>query len=103
MRFITGHQQKGEPAVHDWKGLADAETTLVVYMGLANLETIAKELIKAGLSKHTPVAAIQSGTLPEERRCFSTLAKIAKDVKREAFEPPTLIIIGKVVALSPYR
>lgn len=97
VRFLTGHQQKGEPIEHDWKGLADPMTTLVVYMGLANLENIANNLIKNGLPKNTPVAAIQDGTTEKERKHIGKLSTIATELKKKKFEPPVLIIIGKVV------
>ena len=100
VRFVTGHQQKGDAVSLDWKGLADPETTLVLYMGLTHLDDIADNLITHGLPKETPVAAIQEGTTKSERACFSTLENIHKDVSKENFQPPTLIIVGKVVSLA---
>lgn len=100
VRFITGHQQKGEPAHMDWAGLAHEDTTLVIYMGLTNLENITKNLISHGLAKNTPVAAIQDGTTSNERKCFSTLENIYNDLQDKEFIPPTIIVIGKVVSLA---
>ncbi len=103
VRFVTGHQQKGEAAHLDWKGLADPETTLVIYMGLTHLDEIAQNLIKHGLPKDTPVAAIQEGTTDNERACFSTLADIHAEVTKQDFQAPTLIIVGRVVGLASNR
>jgi len=100
VRYITGHQQKGKPVEHDWKGLADKNTTLVLYMALANLSNITDELIKHGMNAKTPAIAIQEGTMKTERVCLATLATIAKKTKKLGFEPPTIIIIGKVVGLA---
>ncbi|MCD6036009.1 MAG: cobA [Rickettsiales bacterium] len=100
VRFITGHQQKGEPVALDWRGLADPHTTLVVYMGLANLEEITSNLIEHGLPKDTPAAAIQEGTTVAERLHISTLQNLSLAVTALGFVPPTLIIIGKVVGLA---
>ena len=100
VRYITGHCQKGQKLVMDWPGLACADTTLVIYMGLANLHEITDELIKAGLDKNTPGAAIQEGTTKGQRKLISTLGDIAETLKIHEFEPPTLIIIGKVVGLA---
>jgi uroporphyrin-III C-methyltransferase len=100
VRFITGHQQKGEPVELDWKGLANSETTLVVYMGLANLENIANKLMEHGLPAKTPVAVIENGTLAEEKYLVAELDKVAAMVKDAAFVPPTLVIIGNVVAIG---
>jgi len=101
VRFITGHQQKGEKIDLDWQGLADPKTTLVVYMGLANLKEICRNLIKAGLPKKTPAAAIQEGTTAKEQIFFSALDKLYNVTVKQNLQPPTLIIIGNVAALSP--
>jgi uroporphyrin-III C-methyltransferase/precorrin-2 dehydrogenase/sirohydrochlorin ferrochelatase/uroporphyrin-III C-methyltransferase len=100
VRFVTGHQQKGEPVNLDWQGLADPNTTIVFYMGLTHLEEIAQNLISHGLPKETPAAAIQEGTTKTERACFSTLQHIHTDVTQRNFAAPTLIIVGKVVELG---
>lgn len=100
VRFITGHQQKGEPVVQDWSGLADPMTTLVIYMGLANLEVIAEKLIAAGLPAETPVAAIQDGTTEQEKRVYAPLNTIGAEVKRAELEAPVLVIIGNVVTMA---
>ncbi len=100
VRFITGHMQKGKPVKLDWKGLIDPETTLVVYMGLANLHNICVSLVKHGMAKSMPVAAIQSGTTENERILFGRIDTIAKKIQQAKLEPPTLIIIGKVVNIG---
>lgn len=100
VRFITGHQQKGVPVEQDWKGLADNNTTLVIYMGLANLGETTKNLINAGLAKNTPAVAIQEGTMKTERVCYGTVENIAKKTKEQEFAPPSIIIIGKVVKIA---
>lgn len=100
VRYITGHCQKGKDVVMDWQGLADADTTLVIYMGLANLHDIAENLMRAGLNTETPAAAIQAGTTMEQRLIVSTIAGIEEAVKLHEFQAPTLIIIGKVVSLA---
>lgn len=100
VRFITGHQQKGEPVPLDWQGLADPHTTLVVYMGLANLEMIAQNLMKHGLPSDTPAAAIQEGTLKTQKSCITRLNSLVEKVQEQEFKAPSLIIIGKVVSLA---
>lgn len=102
VRFVTGHCQGREDADLDlnWKSLADPDTTLVVYMGLANLDTISRELIAAGLSPATPAAAIQSGTTPSQRTVLTTLAELPKRVRQDGLKPPTLMVIGPVAELA---
>ena len=72
----------------------------MIYMGLANLPRICRSLIAAGLPADTPAAAVASGTLPDERLCRSTLARLPEDAARSGLKAPVLIVIGKVVALS---
>ena len=104
VRFITGHRTAAEdaemPLELNWASLADPETTLVIYMGLANLEVITQQLMKHGLDKNTPAAAIQQGTTQAQHTLTAGLSDIARKITEAKFEPPTLIIIGKVVSLA---
>ena len=100
VRYITGHQQKGEPMHHDWKSLADPETTLVIYMGLANLGIITENLISARLSPDTPAVAVQDGTTGAEKICFATVRNIATVTKEQGLVPPTTVFIGRVVGIA---
>ena len=98
VRYITGHYKNPEKEIN-WQSLADKNTTLVVYMGLANIAVIAKKLIENGLPKNYPVVAIENATLPTQRMVISDLNNIASEVSRVNFVPPTIIIIGRVVGL----
>ena len=98
--FVTGHAQDGSDIDLNWKALADAQTTLVIYMGLTNAGLISRELIKAGLNGATPAAAIEKGTTPEQRTVLTTLADLPECVVREQIQPPTLFVIGAVVELA---
>ena len=68
VRYVTGHCRADGPLDLDWSSLADPATTLVVYMGLANIDEIAGQLIRHGLPGDTPALAICQGTTPRERR-----------------------------------
>lgn len=98
-RIITGHCGGDLPLDFDWRCLADPKTTLVVYMGAANLPEIAHQLMANGLPGSTPAAAIASGTLPEQKVRRGTLADLPKRLETAALPSPVLIVIGKVVAL----
>ena len=45
--------------------------------------------------------AVERGTTPRERRVFSALGELPDAVLECELKSPTLIIIGKTVALSP--
>ncbi|MFW0776915.1 MAG: uroporphyrinogen-III C-methyltransferase [Rickettsiales bacterium] len=104
VRFLTGHRMTKEEGQEElemnWQSLADPDTTLVVYMGLVNLPIIASKLIEHGLPPTTPAAAIEQGTLAQQKVTTADLADIANKVESEGLQPPTLVIIGKVAALS---
>ncbi|SHJ74476.1 uroporphyrin-III C-methyltransferase [Shimia gijangensis] len=99
VQYVTGHRQADKVLDLDWKALADPDTTLVVYMGVANIGRIAVGLMTEGLSTRTPVMAVAQATSANERRMISTLGKIAQDTRDAGLKPPTLFIIGKVVSL----
>ncbi|UEM03409.1 uroporphyrinogen-III C-methyltransferase [Skermanella rosea] len=100
VRFITGHCQNDE-SDHDWRGLADPNTTLAVYMGLANIREIADRLIRAGLPGSTPVAMICDGTLPHQTHLIAPLATIGELAATQHRTGRALFVIGQVVNLSP--
>ncbi len=97
VRFVTGHCRAGRPLDLNWQSLADPDTTLVVYMGLAHISEIACRLIEAGLPADTPAAAVANGTLDDERLVVASLATLADRVQLESFPAPVIFIIGRVV------
>jgi len=99
LRYVTGHRAKDEPLELDWASLANPDTTLIVYMGAANMAEIAAQLIAHGLPIDTPVLAVASATTPKERRLSSTLATIAADLATRPMEAPVLFMIGRVAGL----
>jgi uroporphyrin-III C-methyltransferase/precorrin-2 dehydrogenase/sirohydrochlorin ferrochelatase/uroporphyrin-III C-methyltransferase len=101
VRFLTGHCRAGAGLDLNWQSLADPDTTLVVYMGLANLSEIRDRLIAAGLPATTPAAAIASGTTVEQKVCPATLGELPERVCADALEAPVLIVIGRVVEAMP--
>lgn len=100
VHLVTGHAKANQPLDLDWQRLADPNTTLVVYMGLATLPQISRNLIESGLPADTPVLAIQNGTTPQERRLLTRLDQASNDLKQAGFAPPTLLVIGRVAALA---
>jgi uroporphyrin-III C-methyltransferase/precorrin-2 dehydrogenase/sirohydrochlorin ferrochelatase len=74
--------------------------TLVLLMALYRLDEIVPALIRSGYAPETPAAAIESGGLPEQRVCRSTLGKLGEKTARQGFDSPTLIVVGEVVGLT---
>lgn len=95
VRLVTGHvQTKG---ALDWKNLAAEQQTLVFYMGLSQAAEIQKQLSDHGMAADMPVALVERGTSVQQRVVtgeLHQLARLAAEV-----ESPSLIIVGRVVAL----
>lgn len=100
VRLVTGHCRDDAPLDLDWDCLADPDATLVVYMGLANAEEIAAQLMAAGLDPATPAAAVANGTTPQQRTCLTTLAVLPEALRTAGLVAPVTLIIGKVVQLA---
>lgn len=102
VRFLTGHSREGGEDELDEtvSTVCDPHTTLVVYMGLGTLPSLAKKLLMGGLSRDTPAVAIERGTTPEQRIVYATLESLEIEVARHNLQSPTLIVIGRCVALS---
>lgn len=103
VRYVTGHRKANEPLDLDWATLADPETTLVVYMGLANIEEIAGNLVANGLSPDTPVLAVCQGTTPLEQRICTWLSALPAVAQEAGFAGPVLFIIGRVATIAMQR
>jgi uroporphyrinogen III methyltransferase/synthase len=95
--IVTGHEEPGTEGAEgtvDWEAVARVGGTIVVLMGVARIARIAAELMAAGRSPDTPVAAVQWGTRPEQRTVRATLSTIAD----RALGTPSTIVIGDVAA-----
>ncbi|XP_071736108.1 S-adenosyl-L-methionine-dependent uroporphyrinogen III methyltransferase, chloroplastic-like [Rutidosis leptorrhynchoides] len=102
VRFLTGHSRKGgTDPIFVAENAGDPDSTLVVYMGLSTLPSLVFKLIQHGLPPDTPAAAVERGTTPQQRIVLAELKDLADKITLQEFVSPTLIFIGKVVALSP--
>ncbi len=100
LRYVTGHCQKDVPLNLDWASLAEPDTTLVVYMGLAAIGEITTRLVEHGMPADMPAVAISKGTTSKEQKVFGTLTTIGEQARAAELPAPTLFIIGDVVGLK---
>ena len=97
--FVTGHEDPDKPdSALDWDALARFPGTLVLYMGVGRLATIARGLIAAGRPADEPAAVVERGTLPGQRTVLATLATIADRAAEEGIKPPAVTVVGAVAA-----
>ncbi len=96
--FVTGHEviDKHRSSVK-WRALATASDTLVIYMGLHNLQKIVEQLIAGGLDVNTPSAIIHQATLVGQRFVKAPLGKLVSEAENQKFLSPSIIIVGFVV------
>jgi uroporphyrinogen III methyltransferase/synthase len=95
--FLAGHRCEG--ASIEWERIAPGNGTLVFFMGLRSLPTIAGRLIAHGRDPRTPVAVIQWGTTDRQVTVAGALEEIVEQVARAGLEPPALVVVGEVVRL----
>ncbi|XP_020265887.1 LOW QUALITY PROTEIN: uncharacterized protein LOC109841356 [Asparagus officinalis] len=102
VRFLTGHSRNGgKDPLYVAEHAADPDSTLVVYMGLSTLPALVPKLMTHGLPPATPAVAVERGTTTQQRTVFAEMRDLVNEVNLANLVSPTLIIIGKVVALSP--
>lgn len=98
--FVTGHLKDNSVDLN-WVSLAQPHQTVVIYMGVTGLDTIARELQAAGLPGDTPAALIYRATWPQQQIFPCTVQELPATALRHKVKPPTLLVIGSVVGLIP--
>jgi uroporphyrinogen III methyltransferase/synthase len=95
--FVTGQEAPGKQESNiDWDLLAKFSGTIVFYMGIGNLNSIAGRLIENGMLEDTPAAVIANATFPTQRVVRASLGQISGECSRQRVEPPALVVIGAV-------
>ena len=79
--------------------MAFAADTLVILMGMRNLEALLARLLGAGRSPATPAAAVMDGSLPTQRVVVAPLSQLAARVREAGLGAPAVVVIGEVVRL----
>jgi uroporphyrinogen III methyltransferase/synthase len=100
--FVTGHEDPSKPSGSsvNWEALAVFPGTLVFYMGVRQLESIASRLMASGRAGSQPAAVVERGTLPDQRVVSGTLDTIAARAASEGVRAPALVVVGEVVSLG---
>ncbi|MBU6145102.1 MAG: uroporphyrinogen-III C-methyltransferase [Paenibacillaceae bacterium] len=83
----------------DWAAYAHVET-LVIYMGLAAMESIANALMQSGKRPDTPVALIHAAATPMQHTTVAQLATAAEVAVH--VRAPAIIVIGDIVRLRAH-
>ncbi len=98
VQYLTAHGTDGKlPADIDWRSLADASTTTVVYMPKRALDELAAAAIAHGLAPDTPTIAVAAATRPEQTIIAATICEIAERLAAAAPQGPVLVMIGRAL------
>ena len=93
---ITGHQDPTNARSIDWEAAARLGTTLIVLMGASRADLIAERLLLGGLDADTPVAVVESATMPDQQVVRTVLA----DLPGTPVHAPAILVIGSVAGLD---
>jgi uroporphyrin-III C-methyltransferase len=83
-----------------WKELATTTDTLVFYMSAETLDLLLSKLIAEGIGKDIQIAVIEQATTPMQNIYRSNIYQFQKEFGEQHFVSPSLVIIGRVVALN---
>ena len=89
--FATPRAAADEDA-SQWVASVNAADAGALYMGAREAPALAAALLAAGRAAATPVAIVESASLPQSRVIHTTLASLASF--EDAFEGPTMLLIG---------
>ncbi len=82
-----------------WKELANTDDTLVFYMSSETLDGVVENLLKNNIAPGKLLAVVEQATTPMQQVHISSLEEYRENPGNKVFASPTLVIIGKVVAL----
>jgi len=92
---ITGNTQNGNLS-RDLQHAINANTTVVILMGMSKLHEIAEIYCAAGKGE-TPAAIIQNGTLPTQKIGLGDVAALPQIAADKNLHNPAILVIGEVV------
>ena len=100
VKFITAHSRKGELPDLDWKSCADAQTTLMVYMGARTAPQLAEALMAQGAEPSLPVMIAKGISRESQEVSYHRLSDLTQ--LTIAREQPVLLGIGDVFSAQLY-
>lgn len=98
VRLLTFY--KNEVVTDDyWKELAQTDDTLVFYMSSETLGGVVENLLKNNIAAEKLLAVVEQATTPMQQIHTCSLNEYAAKLSGKIFASPTLVMVGKVVAL----
>ncbi|MDQ3276694.1 MAG: uroporphyrinogen-III C-methyltransferase [Bacteroidota bacterium] len=98
VRFLTAYKSDVVSEAY-WKELAQTDDTLVFYMSSETVAHVVKKLTQYGIAAEKQLAVVEQATTPYQQVYTTSLYQFATQWAGKKFLSPSLVIIGKVVAL----
>ncbi len=98
VRLLTYYKSDIVPDQY-WQQLAATNDTLVFYMSAETVEGIVSRLIRYGVGSDKHIAVIEQATTPLQQVHTANIYDFNAQFGEMSFLSPSLVIIGKVVAL----
>jgi len=101
LTLFTAHRAAEQSAQARKPSFLDAAgSTLVGFMGVGNLATLAEELERHGLAADTPAMLIERASTSAQRRVSATVATLDGAARAAGIRPPALLVVGETVRLA---
>jgi uroporphyrin-III C-methyltransferase len=100
VRLLTSYRQDLLDEGY-WKELARTEDTLVFYMSSEPIDQLITNLLQHGIGEDRWVAVIEQATTPRQQVYSYPVYDYLAAAEGNTYRSPSLIIIGRVAALSP--
>jgi uroporphyrin-III C-methyltransferase len=98
VRFLTSYKSDIVTAEY-WKDLAHTDDTLVFYMSSETLAGVVENLVSNNIAEDKLLAVVEQATTPLQQVHICSLYDYQNKLGNKQFISPSLVIIGKVVAL----
>jgi uroporphyrin-III C-methyltransferase len=98
VRILTYYKQTSF-SDEQWAALAATDDTLVFYMSSENMDEIVRNLVINNICSTKLLAVVQQATTTFQQVTITDLYEFDTTIKGMSLASPTLLIIGKVVAL----
>ena len=98
VRFLTAYKSEVVSESY-WRELAQTDDTLVFYMSSETLANVVKQLTLNYIAADKLLAVVEQATTPYQQIYTTSLYDYDENLGGKTFLSPTLVVIGKVVAL----
>ncbi len=77
------------------RSLAEHGSTMCIFLSIAMLADVVKELLAGGYEKDTPIAIVQRASWPEQKIVRGTLENIVETAEKEEIDRTAMIVVSR--------